>query len=217
MTGVEGDRLLPLFPVDEIGVLPHGSPLHATVYAKRGICGFIRMMSHKPRMTNRVVPSQIPPPNSRPPALVVPDSDPVPTVGRGTGAATHPIRRAGPRSGTHGGARAGARLHHHSSCQRSVVLTDPDPVPTPPFVLPDSDPVPTVGRGTGAATDATPFLNTTLPISVYCKIDKITQPVRSRPRNREQISRLTRKIPPRLLIKRLDLRAGKAWRGPELH
>ena len=79
--------------------------------------------------------------------LVMPDPDPVPTVGHGPGAATttltcHPqppnsspptpiggpttIRRAGPRSGTHGGARNGRGNHH-------THLSSPTPIggPTP--------------------------------------------------------------------------------------
>ena len=118
--------------------------------------------------------------------FVLPDSDPVPTVGRGPGAATTThtaitrtgvscgrpmagrarlprttlVRRAGLRSGTHGGARVGranttthtvmpdplprlprlrSGAHHHSPYRRSIVV-------------PDSDPVPTVGRGPRAAT-----------------------------------------------------------------
>ena len=68
------------------------------------------------------------------PYLVVPDSDPVPTVGRGWWARqlSHSRVRAS-LVGAHGGwARAGRGV-----CE------------PPPFVLPDPDPVPTVGRGTG--------------------------------------------------------------------
>ena len=115
--------------------------------------------------------------------FVLPDSDPAPTVGRGPGAATTQFvspdsdrgptqpsvmpakcRRAGLRSGTHGGARAGRGYHHTIPCTR--VPTTPSPhrgyrlsparrTKTTTPVLPDSDPVPTVGRGPGAATTRT--------------------------------------------------------------
>ena len=81
--------------------------------------------------------------------FVVPDSDPVPMVGRGQGRGYHPnprnqrtrtnsntSRRGVSRGRPMGGVRG---YHPDSSCRRS-------------FVLPDPDPVPTVGRGTGAAT-----------------------------------------------------------------
>ena len=111
--------------------------------------------------------------------FVVPDPDPVPMVGRRMGAATTQpfvvpdaaIRRAGPRSGTHGGAQDGRGYHstlrrtgrRYSSCRtpiryprrgagRGRLPPNPSSCRTPLFVVPDPDPVPTVGRRMGAAT-----------------------------------------------------------------
>ena len=100
---------------------------------------------------------------------VVPDPDPVPTVGRrtGHGAIIPPIRRAGLRSGTHGGDRDGRGYNHTrstievpgliSSCRTPIRYPrwgagQGAAPPFHPFVVPDPDPAPTVGRGKGAAT-----------------------------------------------------------------
>ena len=123
--------------------------------------------------------------------VVLPDPDPVPTVGRGWWARqlsrsrvraslvgahggwarrlrTTPIRLAGLRSGTHGGARvvgtpAIAFTRTGVSCGRPWGAGR-GVYELPRFVLPDSDPVPTVGRGPGAASTNHPHSSCRTPI-----------------------------------------------------
>ena len=79
--------------------------------------------------------------------LVLPDSDPVPTVGRKWGAATtqtHETNKHPPRvrASLAGTPWAG----QGAATTTTFVFPDSEPVPTPLFVVPDSDPVPMVGQ-----------------------------------------------------------------------
>ncbi len=96
------------------------------------------------------------------PQPVVPDPDPVPTVGRGTGAATPPTSHPLPTSAIPPTRRAGATQYPRWGTGRARLPPSTSHPATPPSpVVPDSDPVP-MARGTGAATPPTSH---TLPTS----------------------------------------------------